>query len=153
MNTIRRVGLHDFDRILRNPAVTTPTHALYYSYKAIPAIFIDAEESLSPPAWRLLRIGPSARWALLCDASIDARHELTQLAASAANERVPPTWLDGLDPGDIAAVIRRDLADADPDVAKAAWLILGFVQFAQLDPASRLEWWHHRVWSEALKAA
>ena len=64
-----RVGLHDFHRILRDPAVTTPTHALSITYKAFPAIYIDAAESLRPPAWRLLRCGPLARWVNLCDAS------------------------------------------------------------------------------------
>ena len=149
----RRVGLHDFHFILRDPVVTTPTHALFHTNKAFPALFIDATESLSPPSWRLLRCGPPARWANLCDASFDARRELIDFAAIAAQQQIPPDYLGGIAPGDIADQVRWDLVECDPDVAKATWLLLGFVQFVQLDPASRVEWWQHRVWSELLKAA
>ncbi len=145
-----RVGLHAFDAILRHPEIRTPQDALFHSHQNWPSVFADAQEILRPPGWRLLRCGPTVRWALLCDASTDARDELTRLAAVAATEGVPPAWLDGLDPGDVAAGVQQDLADADPDEAKAAFLIVGFVQFIQLDPSTVIAWWEQRLWLNLL---
>lgn len=144
------IGIHAFHSILRDPQVRTPKDAIFHTHHAFASIYHDAQDLLPPPAWRLLRCGPRARWALLCDGCTDARSELIQLAAIAANEGVPSEWIGLHDSSDLAAGIRQNLSDADPDAAKAAFLIIGYVQFLQLDPATHLYWWEQRIWLNLL---
>ena len=150
----RPLGLLEYGRLLRPDTVQSPADALRACLTAYPDIFADAAIAFSPQAWRLLVLCSTPfDWPLLIDPVINFRERLRD--ASETGLDVPQEWLDGDDPRDVADSLRQDLAYADEDSARAAWLVLAFVRGLRLETPEKLRipWWKPQWLQQALMGA